>query len=121
MIGSKTLIISLILVLTSLSCAQHIKVSPRRCLAPKAHWALKTDVPTFKYLQHIRSSEEQVFIKNIFRPADLKCSELDTISLIHKYTWVDVLWNMVPFMGRSTLIVEGSTSKVKTEKLGKSN
>ncbi|MBK27085.1 MAG: hypothetical protein CME70_23980 [Halobacteriovorax sp.] len=108
MIGFKSIVLILIFICSG--CAQHIKVSPRRCLAPKAAWSLRTDEDKFRYRHHIRSNNEYTYIRKIFDKKGMDCAYLDHINLTHKYTWKDILWNLVPFAGRSTLIVGGSSS-----------
>jgi hypothetical protein len=112
MIGSK--ILPIIICVFFVGCAQHVKISPRKCLAPKARWALESDSDKFRYRYHIRIDDQYTLLKNVLKAKKADCGDLDTIHITHKYTWKDVIWNMVPFVGRSTLIVSGSASTSKS-------
>ena len=119
MIGFRSIqrpfIIILVILISISGCAQHVKISPRKCVAPKARWALDTDAIHFKFKHHIRTNGSFTLIRKILDRKNRSCADLDTVSLTHKYTWSDVLWNLIPFAGRSTLIVNGSSSASKPQ------
>lgn len=98
------------------SCSQHVKITPRKCLAPKARWSLPTDTDRFRFKRYIRTDGEFTSVRRIVAEKKRSCGDIDHISLTHKYTWGDVLWNMLPFTGRSTLFVSGSSSTTTPKK-----
>lgn len=110
MIGSRLFLHFIIIVVFFSSCSQHVKISPRRCVAPKARWSIPTDTETFRFKHQIRTDGEYTLVRRVFDRKNKDCEDLDNISLTHKYTWGDVLWNLIPLTGRSTLIVNGSSS-----------
>lgn len=114
MTGSKSLLLIFIFICSS--CAQHVKISPRRCIAPNASWSIKTDEDLFTLKHHIRIDGDYTYIRKVFDSKKKECGDLDHINITHKYTWKDVLWNMVPLAGRSTLVINGSSSASKTKK-----
>lgn len=115
MIGSKNLLIIIVGLFGLLSCSQHIKVSPRKCLAPKGRWSLPTDTYNFQLKHQIRSDGAFTSIRKIFRDYKKECGDLDHLHLTHKYTWADAIWNLIPFTGRSTLLISGSSSASKID------
>lgn len=96
-------------------CSQHVKISPRKCIAPKANWSLTTDEDRFRYKHHIRMDGGNTYIRKIMDTKKMSCKHLDHVNITHKYTWKDVFWNMIPLTGRSTLIVGGSSSTSKPD------
>lgn len=116
MIGFKFFSIIIVVFFLSSSCSQHVKITPRKCVAPKARWSLPTDTYNFQIKHYIRSDGEYTSLRRIFKDYKKDCSELNHMHLTHKYTWADVIWNLIPFAGRSTLLVSGSSSAQVNDK-----
>jgi hypothetical protein len=115
MIGFKFNCIIIVSFLWLSSCSQHIKVTPRKCLAPKARWSIPTDTYNFQIKHHIRTDGEPTSIRAIFKDYKKECRDLDHMQLTHRYTWGDAIWNLIPFTGRSTLLISGSSSASNTD------